>query len=62
MHPKDEPDYSQHFHYHKMYKKGQEALGDWLYPNAVYGGGCNDDDLTCIQIEGRSKDPLEKVH
>lgn len=62
MHPKDEPDYSQHFHFRKMYKKAEAALGTWLYPDAVYGSGGYDDELTCMQIEGRCKDSQDQVH
>ncbi len=48
-------DQDQHFHYRKTRQMGEEALGDWLYPNALYGGGCFADDRSCMQIEGRTE-------
>ena len=54
-------DQNQHFHYRKIRQMGEEALGDWLYPNALYGGGCCAGDRACIQIEGKTEDSLELV-
>ena len=54
-------DLSQHFHYRKTRQIGEEALGDWLYPNALYGGGCFADDRACIYIKERTEDSLKQV-
>ena len=57
----DEPGKDLNDHFREMHELGQDALGEWLYPDAEYGGGGWSDDHHFVHIGGRTSDSLEQV-
>ena len=48
-------------HFRRIGKLGEETLGEWLYPNAAYGGGGWADDRRFCHIQGQTADSLDQL-
>ena len=59
--PKRGSKYGRIKHVSQMRELGEETFGEWLYPNADYGGGGWADDRHLVHIGGPTSDSLEQV-